>query len=162
MTVCERIDALLQERNMSRRQLAIKAEIAPSSLQSAMQRNTTLSLDMLFPISEVLGVDVDLLANGYRPDDDIPEEEKERMLEEGAQQHLAELENERLNGKQLSCIPIVANWDKLNTAGQREAIKRVNELMRLAEYQRKIPIVPSAEDQEGNSSTTQEKPPEGH
>ena len=53
MTPCERIDNILKSRNMSRRKLAIQAGIAPSSLQSAMERNGTLSLDMLFPISDI-------------------------------------------------------------------------------------------------------------
>ena len=64
MTTCERIDNILKTRNMSRRKLAIQAGIAPSSLQSAMERNGNLSLDMLFPISDVLGMSVRYLSDG--------------------------------------------------------------------------------------------------
>lgn len=46
---------------MSRRKLAEMAGISPSSLQSAMTRNTGLSLDMLLPISDALGVPVESL-----------------------------------------------------------------------------------------------------
>jgi lambda repressor-like predicted transcriptional regulator len=38
MTVAQKIDNILKSKGMSRRQLAIKAKIAPSSLQSAMER----------------------------------------------------------------------------------------------------------------------------
>lgn len=61
MSVCERIDAILEERGMSRRTLAEMSGIPPSSLQSAMERNTGLFLDMLLPISDALGVSVESL-----------------------------------------------------------------------------------------------------
>ena len=60
MTVCERIDEELKKRGLSRRQLAIKAGIAPSSFQSAMQRNKDISLDMLFKISDVLEIEPEM------------------------------------------------------------------------------------------------------
>lgn len=56
MTIVEQIDFLLQERGMSRRQLAIKAKIPPSSLQSAMERGHNISLDMLEKIANALNV----------------------------------------------------------------------------------------------------------
>ena len=61
MTVCERIDNILKERGMSRRKLAERAGIPPSSLQSALSRNSGLSLDMLHPISKVLEVPIEFL-----------------------------------------------------------------------------------------------------
>lgn len=78
MTVCERIDEILRQREMSRRQLAITAGIAPSSFQSAMQRNGTLSLDMLFPISDVLNVSILYLATG-RSEDPLSVDELESL-----------------------------------------------------------------------------------
>lgn len=56
MTVCNRIDCVLKARGISRRRLAIKAGIAPSSLQSALQRNGNLSLEMLQAISTALNL----------------------------------------------------------------------------------------------------------
>ena len=47
MTMTEKIDSIIQSKKMSRRQLAIKAGIPPSSLQSAMERGKNLSLEML-------------------------------------------------------------------------------------------------------------------
>lgn len=63
MTQCEYLDILIKERNLSRRKLALAAGISPSSFQSAMQRNTTISLDMLFPISDILNVPVETIIN---------------------------------------------------------------------------------------------------
>ena len=63
-TVCERVDRLTKGKGLSRRQLAIMAKISPSTLQSAMQRNKGLPLDLLIPISEVLNVDYAWLKSG--------------------------------------------------------------------------------------------------
>ena len=67
MTVCERVDALRKEKKLSRRKLAIMAGIKPSTFQSALERNGKLSLDIIFPISEVLGVSPIWLAKGTLP-----------------------------------------------------------------------------------------------
>ena len=158
MTVCERIDALLREKNMSRRQLAIKAGIAPSSLQSAMQRNTTISLDMLFPISEVLNVDVEFLDTGYSPDDPARKEMEKRFIEEDAEyamEMIRAFENEE------SFLPIILNWEKLNRKGQQEAVRHVEIIAGNPIFQRTAPTKSLPEDEQGESSTTQEKPPEG-
>lgn len=64
MTMCERVDSILQARGMSRRKLAIEAHIPPSSFQSAMARNGDLPVDMLFRVSDVLNVSVYFLARG--------------------------------------------------------------------------------------------------
>lgn len=61
MTVVERIDAIIQSRKISRRQLAIKAGIPPSSLQSAMERGKNISFEMIEKIAMVLGVKIDEL-----------------------------------------------------------------------------------------------------
>ncbi|MFR9310677.1 helix-turn-helix domain-containing protein [Hydrogeniiclostridium mannosilyticum] len=61
MAVADRIDTILQERGVSRRQLAIKAGIPPSSLQSALERGHNITLDMLQKIADALGVPVFLL-----------------------------------------------------------------------------------------------------
>ncbi len=61
MTVVERIDSIIQARKLSRRQLAIKAGIPPSSLQSAMERGKNLSLGMIEKIAKALDVKIDEL-----------------------------------------------------------------------------------------------------
>ena len=60
------IDAILQHKNMSRRQLAKVASIPPSSLQSAMERGKNISADMLQKIANALQVPVELLINPER------------------------------------------------------------------------------------------------
>ena len=54
MTIADRIDYLLQDQDLSRRQLAIKANIPPSSFQSAMERGHNITLDMLQKIADAL------------------------------------------------------------------------------------------------------------
>lgn len=55
-TIAQQIDAELQKRGMSRRKLAELAGIPPSTLQSALSRDTGLSSDMINTIAAVLGV----------------------------------------------------------------------------------------------------------
>ncbi len=56
MTVAQKIDNILKSKGMSRRQLAIKAKFAPSSLQSAMERGDGFSIKMLEKIASTLNV----------------------------------------------------------------------------------------------------------
>lgn len=58
MTTAEQIDALIKERGLSRRQLAIDAEIPPSSLQSAIERNKNIPFQMLEKIVSTLGISI--------------------------------------------------------------------------------------------------------
>jgi len=64
MTIFERIDQILSERNMSRRQLATLAKIPPSSLQSAMERKRNMTLEMSESIANALETDVNWLRTG--------------------------------------------------------------------------------------------------
>lgn len=125
MTVCERIDTILKDRGMSRRKLAIKAGIAPSSFQSAMARNTSLSLDMLIPISDVLGISVEYLHMGienYQPD--ITDAELQSMVDSG----YADSEDQTTY-QELTYLLL-----KLNELGQQKVIERVEELLELPKY----------------------------
>lgn len=58
MSITVKIDNILKTRNMSRRQLAIKAGIPPSSFQSAMDRGKNLTIDMLQAISSALDLPI--------------------------------------------------------------------------------------------------------
>ena len=65
MTQAEKIDAIIKEKGLSRRKVAIMANIPPSTFQSAIERNRNLSLDMLQKIATALNVSLsDLLWNG--------------------------------------------------------------------------------------------------
>ena len=61
MNAFERIDRWLNENHMSRRQLAIKAGIPPSTFQSAMERRNKMSDRMLQAIAPIMGTTVDSL-----------------------------------------------------------------------------------------------------
>lgn len=56
--VTGRIDGILKERGMSRRQLAIEAGIPPSSFQAAMARGKNMTVDMLQAVSGTLNVPI--------------------------------------------------------------------------------------------------------
>lgn len=61
MTAIERIDAEIKKRGLSRRKLAIKAGIPPSTFQSAMERNNGWNYNMLVQLSAALGMSLDEL-----------------------------------------------------------------------------------------------------
>lgn len=65
MDAFERIDSWLNENHMSRRQLAIKAGIPPSTFQSAMERRNKMSDRMLRAIAPIMGTTVDALITEY-------------------------------------------------------------------------------------------------
>lgn len=124
MTVCERIDEILNSRRISRRKLAIKAGIAPSSFQSAMARNRSLSFDMLIPIADVLGVSVEYLDTGIEPEPTYTNDELQLIY-----------------NSQVSSSQDLATYDKLyhllpklNNLGQQKAIERIEELLEVPKY----------------------------
>lgn len=61
MTVTERIDTVLKEKGMSRRQLAIDANIPTSSLQAAMARGRNMTIEMLMAVAGTLNISTDYL-----------------------------------------------------------------------------------------------------
>lgn len=124
MTVCKRIDTILKERGMSRRKLALMAGIAPSSFQSAMARNRSLSLDMLIPISDVLGVSVEYLNTGATTSPQYTDDELLVMYNS----NFATPQKEDIYTKLLSMIP------KLNELGLQKVVERVEELLELPKY----------------------------
>lgn len=71
MTIADRIDILLRWKGLSRRQLAIKAGIPPSSFQSAMEREGVMGLDMLRKISNALELPMSCII-GQPPFDNFP------------------------------------------------------------------------------------------
>lgn len=69
MNIFDRIDAWLNENNVSRRKLAIMANLPPSSLQSALSRRNKMSYDMLDALSRAMCVSVDFLLYGTTEED---------------------------------------------------------------------------------------------
>ncbi len=137
MTVCERIDAVLKERGISRRKAAIMAGISPSTFQSAMQKNGNMSVNMLVPIAKVLHVDSAWLVTGI--------ERSESLLYQTIQvEHhrfnhdLEEPEKEENPYHDISVLVDASDirilLEQLNPYGRAEAKKRVRELTFIPEY----------------------------
>ena len=121
MTVCERIDAILKKRGMSRRKLAERAGIPPSSLQSALSRNTGLSLDMLLPISDVLEMSAEYLDTGVERAPDPTDDEIQAAYDAlGLDQK----------------IEIAVKG--LNELGLQKVLERIDELLDVPKYRREI------------------------
>lgn len=110
MTIAERIDDLLKVRNMSRRQLAISANIPPSTLQSALERNRNFSFEMLQEVAKALGVTINDIVEG----------------------NWAKLMPAQPN----TFDRLSSAFDQLNAAGQEKAVERVEELTEIPKYRR--------------------------
>lgn len=126
MTSAETIDAILKENNLSRRQLAIKAGIPPSSFQSAMQRNGNLSLDMLEKVAKTLQVELfqilgDDLAKAYFK---AEEDTIKSYIEQGY----------RFTSREKLLVRI---FHKLNDEGKDTALERIGELIEIQKYKLK-------------------------
>lgn len=141
MTICERIDAELKKRNLSRRQLAVRAGIPPSSLQSAMQRNGNLSIDMVLKIAGALGITYSRLVLGDEKEkflNSLPPEEKEREEEYERELYYGALESIYMSLPKISsgnfaevfrqCFP------KLNEQGQEKLAGHLKALIKKEEY----------------------------
>ena len=68
MDIYDRIDETLKDQKMSRRQLAIKAGIPPSTFQSMMARKKNMPVEVLDRIARALGVSEDVLWYGCELD----------------------------------------------------------------------------------------------
>lgn len=149
MTVADRVDAILQERGLSRRQLAIKAGIPPSSLQSAMERGHNITLDMLQKIAEALGTSVFSLM-------EVDETELSAFVQNIDQSLLSLIKADYSTDtefykdffdKKISLAVLnseedrrlVTAYHKLNEEGQKKAVERVEELAKIPDYQKPKP-----------------------
>lgn len=122
MNVCERIDAILVERKMSRRQLAIAADIPPSTLQSVLARGHGITFEMLMKITQALEL---------APQDLYP-------IQRGVQ--ITGMAGDPLNGysaiREQNKEKVISALDKLNADGQAKAVERVEELAEIPKYQK--------------------------
>lgn len=91
--------------------------------------------------------------NGY-----FARSEEFMELEKEAESIIAELEAHKNEPRD---IDLLAAYRKLNMAGQRIAIERVEELTQIPKYQRTNPDKPLAEVDLNTDTPAKEKPPEG-
>lgn len=128
--VYNKIDELLNQKNMSRRQLAKEIGVAPSTLQSAFEAKSKLSIERLKKILAVL----DAKYEDIYPPDLLGDAIKHNIL-------TGLFDGEQSN----SFVPdIKANahmqrienaFVSLNDAGQAVAAERVEELAQIPKYQ---------------------------
>lgn len=156
MTTAERIDAILKEKKISRRKAAIMANIPPSSFQSAMERGGNMSVSMLqaianalqVPITELIGAENDIdvqiaesLLSARRSfskmHDSETDWERRTNWAEGVSHSgdAARLMEYRKLAKAEAEDALIAAYQKLNGLGKAEAIKRIEELAQLPQYQ---------------------------
>ena len=123
MTMAERIDSILVGKKMSRRQLALKAGIPPSSLQSAMERNRTLSIEMQEKIAKALELPVyEILGDA--------EQYLYVEAEVGSVQRYINAGYRFSSEEQL----LILLFNQLNPSGKQEAINRIGELAYVPHY----------------------------
>lgn len=123
-TTSELIDAILKERGLSRRKLAIKAGIPPSSFQSAMERGENFSFKMLMKIAAALNVEWLEL---------VPEGQRAGMVIEHIRKKLRDEKPVTPKDR------VEAAFERLSPEGQQAAAERLEELALLEKYQKKEP-----------------------
>ena len=139
MTIANRIDAALQTLKMSRRQLAIKAGIPPSSFQSAMERGGSMTAKMLKSVADALGVsptfligfDDGIIDPGRFADEeliDIKASAWKSYVERDNERETIAAYNDSITGK------LNAAFSKLNNRGKSVALERINELALIPDY----------------------------
>lgn len=109
MTTAQIIDSILQQRGMSRRELAIAANIPPSTFQSAMARGKNITVEMVCAVAAVLGISPYCLM-------DFDDSSRELSY--------------HINNAQ----QIIEMLSQLNSAGQAKVIERIEELLELPKY----------------------------
>ncbi|MEM0531378.1 helix-turn-helix transcriptional regulator [Zongyangia sp. HA2173] len=152
MTIVERIDSLLRNKNLSRRQLAKIAGIPTSSLQSAMERGKNFSLEMLQKIADALNVPLGALTIseeeaqkiaskiGVEPnliiETWLTPQELERIHESAGSvtdERQAAIEEKRLDNL------ICRKAKQLNIAGKQKLVEHADLLIGNAEYKKNEP-----------------------
>lgn len=128
MAVADRIDTILQERGLSRRQLAIKAGIPPSSLQSALERGHNITLETLQKIAAALDMGFMVKKDG--------EVEFYEFRDAPSIDHPGQLEAVKAWAANRGKNQLNQAYDSLNEKGQQVAVERVEELAKIPDYQK--------------------------
>lgn len=154
MDIYDKIDSILSEKNMSRRQLAMQAGISENTISAAFRRRSKkFSTENIFKISRALeipwqrlvaGTDIEKIAaiamdsavtcysvgnhtflNGV----DVTEEYRERLERHSSAQGASIL-------PPLIARELAQYYGMLNDEGKSEALKRVEELTQIPKYQK--------------------------
>ena len=129
----ERLDAILKERHISRRKLALSVGIKEGTMSTAYRRRSGLSSEDVLKIAEYLGVSPYYLEGwtDFEQTSNLSADESFRVMGEDLEA-LARLSyyDERNKNR----VRLNTAYDKLNTTGQTEAVKRVEELTEIPRY----------------------------
>lgn len=155
MDIYDKIDSILSEKNMSRRQLAILAGISENTISAAFRRRSKkFSTENVFKIAKALNIPWQKLVAGTEIEKiaatamdsamvcysagnrtflngvDVTEEYKERLGQLRSRQNAFNLPPDTV--RELS-----EYFEMLNDEGQTEAVKRVEELTQIPKYQKR-------------------------
>lgn len=158
MTAVERIDQIIKEQKMSRRKLALLAQIPPSTFQSAMQRKDvplymieSISKALEIPVSSFLSSDKALSEILLSVESMIKSinkydfwDSKEKAITTRELQWVAhEIERKLLDMQLAGVISddtaadfILQQINKLNETGQQVAMERIQELAKIPDYRK--------------------------
>lgn len=155
----DRLDAILKERGISRRKLALELGINENKMSTAFKRHSGLTVNEVILIADYLSVDYYYLegwnlepdesgnlryvkegmviAPGYHDPRQVTPEEKNRSI-----RRFEEFVEFDETGKRRS--EMNQDFNKLNKTGQVEAVKRVKELTEISRY--------TKQDEQGDSN----------
>lgn len=133
----EKIDSILKEKGMSRRQLAKIIKMSPNTLTSAFVRHSkkTFSIEIVNKISETLNVPIeDIVEIEINPIELLPSQDDPDFSakQELALKFLNGLRNRRQE-EQFETMKVY--FDLLNEKGRDKAIEMISMLCRISEYQ---------------------------
>ena len=150
----ERIKEARQERGLSQEELAQIINSTKSAISRYESGKRQPRIEQLKSIASALDVDVNWLMNGYTLEqrDQVWKEKLSRRFEEADAWKKGK---DRLN----------VAFDSLNTSGQQEAVKRVEELTEVPRYRRQEPAQPPAQktidSTDGTDTPAAQDAPEG-
>ena len=150
----ERIKEARQERGLSQEELAQIINSTKSAISRYESGKRQPRIEQLKSIASALDVDVNWLMNGYTLEqrDQVWKEKVSRRFEEAKKKKKGK---DRLN----------VAFDSLNTSGQQEAVKRVEELTEVPRYRRQEPAQPPAQktidSTDGTDTPAAQDAPEG-
>ena len=150
----ERIKEARQERGLSQEELAQIINSTKSAISRYESGKRQPRIEQLKSIASALDVDVNWLMNGYTL------EQRDQVWKEKVSRRFEEADAWKKGKDRLNVA-----FDSLNTSGQQEAVKRVEELTEVPRYRRQEPAQPPAQktvdSTEGKDTPAAQDAPEG-
>ena len=150
----ERIKEARQERGLSQEELAQIINSTKSAISRYESGKRQPRIEQLKSIASALDVDVNWLMNGYTL------EQRDQVWKEKVSRRFEEADAWKKGKDRLNVA-----FDSLNTSGQQEAVKRVEELTEVPRYRRQEPAQPPAQktidSTDGTDTLTDQDAPEG-